>query len=151
HPAFRRLTELLHADNRSIGTLQFLQMERGTADAVLIEDGDRGSKPSLLGWDVLRTLGGELAEIFAFAAGEELDSDEPLLLIGRFEGQAVFQATFLPGPVGARWHWTLAGAHGRAELDFPEGWPGPSCLVWEDEAGQGHEERWETWNPWPAL
>ena len=151
HPAFRRLAELLQTKDGPIGVLQFLQMERGAADAVLVESSARGQKPSLLGWDVLRTLGGEVAEVFAFTAGEELSPDAPLLLTGRFERQAVFQATFLPGPNGARWHWEVAGTHGRAELDFPQGWPGPSCLVWQDEAGQVREQQWEAMNPWPAL
>lgn len=151
HPAFRRLAELLQAKAGAIGTLQLLQMERGSADAVLIESGAQGQKPSLRGWDVLRTLGGEVAEVFAFGVVEELSPDEPLLLTGRFEPSALFQATFLPGPNGARWHLAMVGTYGRAELVFAQGWPGPSHLVWHDEAGQVREERWETWNPWPAL
>src|SRR5438876_3164239 len=63
HPAFRRLAELLQAKEGPIGTLQFLQMERGAADAVLVESGARAQQPSLLGCDVLRTLGGEAAEV----------------------------------------------------------------------------------------
>jgi predicted dehydrogenase len=151
HPAFRCLADLLQAEEGPLGTLQFLQMERGSADAVLIESATREGKPALLGWDVLRTLGGEVAEVFAFASGAEVSPEEPLLLTGRFEQHAVFQATLLPGPNGARWHLTVAGSHGRAELDFPHGWPGPCCLVWQDEAGQAREERWEAWNPWPRL
>jgi predicted dehydrogenase len=151
HPAFKRLAELLQTTDGPIGTLQFLQMERGSADAILIDSTAREQKPSFLGWDVLRTLGGEVAEVFAFTAGAESSPDEPFLLTGRFEGQAVFQATFLPGPNGARWHLAVAGPHGRAEVVFPQGWPGPSSLVWQDEAGQVREERWETWNPWPTL
>src|SRR5579871_1874397 len=143
HPAFHRLAELLAATEGPIGTLQFLQMERGSADAVLIASGGRGPKASLLGWDVLRTLGGELAEVFAFAVSDELNPDQPLLLAGRFEQQALFQATYLPGSNVIPWHLELVGMLGRAELTFPQGWPGPACLRWQDQAGQACDERSE--------
>jgi predicted dehydrogenase len=151
HPAFARLAELAQADEGPLGAFQFLHMERGAADAVRIDDGARGQKASFRGWDVLRTLGGKVAEVFAFTAGEDLAPDEPVLLTGRFERQGLFQATFLPGQDEARWHLAVVGTYRRAELDFPNGWPGPCHLVWPGEAGEVQQERWETWNPWPAL
>jgi hypothetical protein len=151
HPAFPRLAGFIQNKEGPLGAFQFLEMERGSADAVVIEDGARGQRPSLRGWDVLRTLGGDVVEVFAFSAGQELTADEPLLITGRFEGQEVFQVTFLPGRSPANWQVAVAGSYGRADLIFPEGWPGPSCLVWRDEAGEVREERWDAWNPWPAL
>jgi predicted dehydrogenase len=150
HPGFRRLAEFVKAKEGPLGAFQFLETERSSAEALVIEGGP-GQKLSLRGWDVLRTLGGEVAEVFAFCAGEELTLDQPLLLAGRFDHDGLFHETFLPGGNQTRWSLALVGSSGRAELLFPHGWPGPACLTWQDHTGATQEERWETWNPWPTL
>jgi predicted dehydrogenase len=151
HPAFARLAELIQAEEGVLGALQILEVERGSADALCREGRATGHKLSIRGWDVLRILGGEVAEVFAFSTGEELAAEEPLLLLGRFERRGLFQETLLPGPEEARWQVVVVGSYGRAELTFPQGWPGPAYLVWRDQRGEVCEERWESWNPWPAL
>jgi predicted dehydrogenase len=148
HPAFARLAELIQTEVSALGVFQLLQVERGSADAIRSEG---GHKMSIRGWDVVRTLGGEVAELFAFSTGAEPAPEKPLLLTGRFEQRGVFQETFLPGPEEARWHVAVIGAYGGAELTFPEGWPGPARMVWRDQTGETCEERWEAWNPWPTL
>jgi predicted dehydrogenase len=151
HPAFARLAEFVQRDESRLGAFELLQVERGCAEAIIALSGAAGHKLSLRGWDVLRCLGGEVAEVFTFSPGEEFTPQEPLLLTGRFERRGLFQETFLPGPEESRWHVVVMGTYGRAELTFPKGWPGPACLVWRDQTGEVREERWETWNPWPAL
>jgi hypothetical protein len=150
HPAFRRLAEFVRAKEGPLGALQLLDMERSAADASMTEDSGPGPKPSLRGWDVLRTLGGEVAEVLAFGAAEELVFDQLLLLAGRFDNGGLFHVTLLPGNESP-WHLTAVGSNGRAELQFPQGWPGPACLTWHDSSGATQEERWETWNPWPTI
>lgn len=151
HPAFARLAGFIQTEESVLGAFQLLQVERGSADAIRTENGAGGHKLAIRGWDVVRFLGGEVAEIFACSTGEEFTPEKPLLLNGRFEQRGLFQEIFLPGPEEARWHVIVIGTYGRAELTFPEGWPGPACLVWRDQTGEAREERWETWNPWPAL
>src|SRR5262249_30232990 len=139
HPAFVRLSEFVRAKEGPLGAFQLLQIERGFIDDVLSDRGVLGLKLSLPGWDVLRTLGGEVAEVFAFSTGEELIPDQPLLLAGRFEQQGLFQEIFFPGQNEARWRLVAIGSYGRAEVVFPGGWPGPCCLLWQDEAGEVRE------------
>jgi hypothetical protein len=107
-------------------------------------------KAAFPGWDVLRALSGEIAEVSAFAAQEEASPAEPLLLAGRFEAGGLFQATLLPGPGERRWWLAVVGDRGQSELVFPQGWPGPARLTWR-EGGTSREETWEAWNPGPAL
>jgi predicted dehydrogenase len=151
HPAFLRLAEFIQAKEGPLGAFQLVQIERSFADKDEVEAGVPGQKWSLPGWDVLRSLGGEVAEVLTFAAGEELASAEPLLVAGRFAQQGLFEETFLPGPNEARWYLVVVGSYGRAELVFPKGWPGAARLVWRDETGEVQEELWQTWNPWPPL
>jgi hypothetical protein len=49
------------------------------------------------GWDVLRRLGGEIAEVSGFMELEEVALDKPLLATGRFEKGGLFQLVLLPG------------------------------------------------------
>src|SRR5436305_1664921 len=89
---------------------------------------------------VLRAVGGEIAEIAGFAAHEDLEADEPFLLSGRFEQGALFQASFLPHQQEPRWRLTAVGRRTRAELVFPLGRPGPAFLSWRNGDGELREE-----------
>ncbi|HXG11386.1 MAG TPA: hypothetical protein VNK04_16650 [Gemmataceae bacterium] len=151
HPGVRRLAELLHDPEGPIGALQLIEMERRSPEAVLLDTGTAGYKPALPGWDVLRRLGGEIAEVFALTGGDEVIADKPLLLAGRFESGGLFQAALLPRQGQAHYRLTVIGNRGRAELLFPLGWPGPAFLSWTDPAGERQEEAWDVWDPWPAL
>jgi predicted dehydrogenase len=145
HPGIKRLAELAAPP----GTVRLVEMERAAPGTVLL--GGDGVKVSFPGWDVLRVLGGEIAEVSAFAAREEASPDEPLLLAGRFERGGLFRAVLLPGEREARAGFAVVGPSGRAELTFPEGWPGPARLRWRDAAGHPHGASWPAWDPWTPL
>ncbi len=147
HPAILRLAELAHADE----PIRLVEMERWAAEAALLEHDTPGHKPALPGWDVLRLIGGEIAEVVGYAAGEEVTAEEPLLLSGRFERGGTFRASFLANHPEPCWRLAVLLAYDRLELTFPQGWPGPARLTRRDESGAPCEETWEAWNPWPAL
>jgi hypothetical protein len=156
HPGVIRLTELVRDREGPVGALRLLDVEHATAGEFLLDVDSAESKPALPGWDVLRAVGGEIAEVSGFGVGEELAAFQPLLLSGSFEGGGLFQATFVPmsrrvQPGGSYWRATVTGERGRAELLFPLGWTGPAFLTWRDETGEWREQAWSAWDPWPVL
>jgi predicted dehydrogenase len=155
HPALTRLAGLFaHKPDDGeapLGTLKLVQAERWSPEGVLLDADREGHKPGLPGWDVLRAVGGDVVEVFAFAASEEVTPELPLLLAGRFARGALFQASLLPAQPETLWRLTAVGAYGRASLSFPDGWPGPARLSWLGPGGEERDETWPAWNPWPAL
>jgi predicted dehydrogenase len=147
HPGVQRLAQLAHAAE----PIRLVEMERWTAEAALLEHDTPGHRPAVPGWDVLRHIGGEIAEVVGYAADEEVTPEEPLLLSGRFEGGGVFRASFIGNHPDPCWRLTVLLTYDRLELTFPQGWPGPARLTRRDESGALCEETWEAWNPWPAL
>lgn len=150
HPAIRRLADFIRVGGKGtdvaapVGDLRLLEM-------VQIAVGPADGKPTFPGWELLRGLGGEIAELSAFAAGEHASSGEPMLIAGRFERGGLFQITFLPAGPETEERLTVIGDLGRAELVFPVGGRGPAFLDWRDETGDLREESWDAWDPWPAL
>jgi predicted dehydrogenase len=150
HPAVRRLAEFIRLPGKDkdaaspVGSFRLLEMERITPRPA---DG----KPTFPGWDLLRALGGEIAEVSGFAAAEHPEVEEPVLASGRFERGGLFHVTFLPDHSDAQSRLTVVGDRGRVELVFPAGWQGPAFLDWRDESGELREEAWDAWDPWPAL
>jgi len=151
HPGVARLAELIRDEEGPVGAFRLVEMEWWARDRILVAADASGHKPSWPGWDVLRALGGEIGEVSAFAAAEEMTAEEALLLAGRFEPGGLFQAALLPGQPESRRRLAVVGSQGRAELVFPSGRPGPGRLCWRDGAGEVREESWEAWDPWPAL
>ena len=154
HPAFRRLAEFVRlkdAAGSPVGSFRVLTMERGVAGEVLDGIWIPGQKPSLPGWDIVRGIGGEIAEVSAFAEHEEPSEGEPVLVSGRFERGGLFQLTLLPHERQPSWRLSVIGSVGRADLLFPLGWSGPACLDWRDAEEEQREEYWERWDPWPEL
>jgi predicted dehydrogenase len=151
HPAIARLAELVRAEKGPLGEIRLVELERWAKDRVLIDTDPHRPRPSLPGWDVLRALGGEIAEVSAFAPQEEVSSDDPLLLSGRFENGTLLRAAFLPRQVEERWRLTVTGSRAEVTLTFAGGWPGPATLNWHDATGQLHEENWNAWDPWTPL
>jgi predicted dehydrogenase len=151
HPGVRRLAAWARAADGPTGALQLVRLERSAPGDVLLDTGSAGARPAFPGWDVLRTLGGEVAEVSALTPGEAVAPDALVLLTGRFERSGLFEAVFLPGQSEASECVILVGGRGRAELVFPAGRPGPAQLTWQDGLGAPCREAWETWDPWPAL
>jgi predicted dehydrogenase len=145
HPGVGRLAQLCR-----VGGIRFVESERWATETVLIDDGT-GRRPALPGWDVLRRLGGEIAEVTAFAEHELLSLEAPLFVSGRFERGGVFRASFLPYQPEARWRLAVTGDDRWAALVLPEGLAGRATLTWRDASGAEHEETWDEWDPWAAL
>jgi predicted dehydrogenase len=156
HPGVARLRQFVRRSEKDgeptpTGLFRLLEVERVAAGEVLDGVGAEAGKPSFPDWDLLRALGGEVLEVSAFAAGEEPEAGQPVLLAGRFEQGGLFQVTLVPGQPSPRRRLAVVGSAGRAELFFPLGWQGPAFLEWHDETGEAREEHWERWDAWPAL
>jgi predicted dehydrogenase len=151
HPAIVHLAKLAGTTAAAEGAVWLLEIERSSIEQVLLEADGPGHRPGLPTWDMLRRIGGEIAEVSAFAAGEEIEADQPLLVAGRFQQGGLFAVTLLPQQSEPRLRLSLAAGYKRLELTFPQGWPGPSHLVWQDDDGRGQQESWDSWNPWPEV
>jgi len=152
HPGVQRLAHFLRGEKKPAGKSHLIEMERwGSPGSIWLEPGAAPFEATFSGWDALRILNGEIAEVFGYASGEAIGFDSPVLIGGRFENGELFRATFLPGYCDVRWRLAVIGRRGRAELDFPSGWPGVGILRLHEENGNWQEERWEDWNPWPIL
>ncbi|MBV9125476.1 MAG: Gfo/Idh/MocA family oxidoreductase [Planctomycetes bacterium] len=151
HPAVTRLRGWIQDPTGPLGKFLLIEMERWSDGPVLLEPETPGQKPSFPGWDLLRSLGGEIAEVAGYAAGEIVLPEEPILIAGRFAPGGLLQVSLLPDQPEPRRRLLVLGSQGRAELTFPLGWPGPAQLRWRDRGGEWHEEAWDSWDPWPAL
>lgn len=140
HPGVRRLKELPASP-------RLIELEIWSNEEALLD----GPKPSVPGWDLLRFLGGEVAELSAVGVGGALTFGQPLMISGRFLNGLLFQSKYLSQQAEARLQIALVTATGRAVLAFAQGWPGPAQLTWTDEEGRPQAEAWEALDPWPAL
>ncbi|OAI40778.1 hypothetical protein AYO40_04280 [Planctomycetaceae bacterium SCGC AG-212-D15] len=146
HPAIVRLAEWLRTQRFGC-----LQLERALVGPLFTETARKRHGPAFRDWAVLRALGGEVGEVSAFASGEEVIADEPLLLSGRFERGGLFQASIIPQQRTPRWRLEVLGAAQPAELSFPGGGSGPARFTYSTPEGERREESWEPWEPWPEL
>src|SRR5262249_36535343 len=151
HPALARLAQMAEAAGGTLGAFQIIMMERRSPGTVLARAGAAEYQANFPGWDVLRALRGEIAEVTAFAANEAITPEEPIVIGGRFERGGLFQATFLPQQPETSGHLAVIGTRGQADLIFPQGWTGPARLTWRDAGGNLNEEKWNAWNPGPVL
>jgi predicted dehydrogenase len=132
-------------------TSRMLELEIWSTEEVLLEIAVAGHKSSLPCWDVLRFVGGEIAEVFVLSSVAELGEGRPVVVSGRFLSGSLFQATYLPNQAESRWRLTLVTATGRATLAFAQGWPGSAQLTHTDEQGESRTESYDAVNPWTAL
>jgi predicted dehydrogenase len=93
HPGVARLRQLARSRQTPLGKIGLIEMEIAATDRVLLETDPVRHRPAVPGWDVFRALAGEIAEVSAFATGEELTADQPLLLTGRVEGGVLLRAS----------------------------------------------------------
>ncbi len=145
------LSQHAHRAFAALAAARLLEYEQWSQEEVLLDADMDGHQPGLPGWDVLRAVGGEIGELIVLAAGEELAKSAPLLLSGRFVRGGLFHSLFLPNQAETRLRLALVQRHGRIELVFPHGYPGPATLRYVDDQGKEHEEHWQEWNPWAAL
>lgn len=164
HPGVQRLADILHAlrgpteshdpivssEQLPSGFPSLLEWDRWSSEECLL-DLDEEDRPSVPGWDVLRLLGGEIAEVFALAMPEYLAPGEPLVLSGRFVHGGLWNMTLLPRQRQPYWRLALVGGAGTGELVFPQGFPGPARLTHQDETGQERVEEWPALHPWASV
>ena len=148
HPAILALAALIRNKDGELGELRLIEMNCRVASKPE-DDDDR--KVSFEGWDMLRRLKGEIAELSAVAPEEELRPGDTILVGGKFDNAGLFQCTFLSGPGEPHLRLSATGSSGRADLVFPRYREGPAHLEWEDSTGRIQEQRWESWNAWPVL
>jgi predicted dehydrogenase len=157
HPAVRRLAEFVRRKDGVLGRGLETTPQQGPVGALRLVEMEQAAaagpdvRPAFPGWDLLRALGGEIAEVSAMAAGEHAAAGETVLASGRFERGGLFQAAFHPELPDGATRLAVIGDRGQAELDFPVGPHGPAFLDWRDETGELREEAWDAWDPWPAL
>jgi len=147
HPAVVRFAERAH----STGTIQLLEVEHASAAEFLLEPDPSSPKWSMPGWDRLRAIGGEIAEVSALASRDALEPGQPLLLSGIFAHGGLFHVSFIPIFQRPLWRANALGERGRIELLFPAGLQGPAFLTGRDERGESPEEYFPAWDPWPPL
>ena len=149
HPAVRRLAELARAEDRPP---RLVELERWSPEELIGAGDVEGRGRNLPGWDVLRAVGGDIAEVFAIAqTEEELAAGEPVIVTGRFVDGPLWQTTYLPQQAAARWRLALVYRTGRAVLEFPDGWPGAARLTYTDAQGQAQTEAWPALHPWMPV
>jgi predicted dehydrogenase len=145
HPGVVRLADLIRQPDGPIGRLILVAIEESASGPALLDTGVPGTPPGIPGWTVVRALGGEVAEVSAFAPGEELPTDQAVLVAGRFESGGMFQVTLLPGQSGHRRVIRVWGTRGTAELALEL--TGGSTLLRHGE----HIDRFESWDPLTAI
>src|SRR5579872_1109808 len=114
HPAVARLAQFIQRSEKEqfsspLGLFRLLEIQWYTIGEVLEGVADEGQKPTFPGWDVLRRLGGEIAEVTAFAEREHLRPGEPVFVSGRFEMGGLFQITLLPSQPEDTTRFVVAG------------------------------------------
>ncbi len=147
HPGVARLRAMAQGPSAP----RLLEMEHWSAEEVLLEAEEADPKPGLPGWDMLRAIGGEIAEVFALSSSAELAPGAPIQVAGRFLGGLLFQATYVPRQADAQLRLSLLTTTGRASLVFAHGWPGSAQLTFTDDQGESQTEVWDNHPPWDAL
>jgi hypothetical protein len=137
-PGVRRLVDLLP----SLGGIKLVELELSSRQQVLIgqEDGKRAALP---GWELLRRLGDEVAEVTAFTERAELSLESPLFVSGSFTAGGQFQTSLRPNQPETRGRLVVTAESGRAELTWTES---AERLKWPSG-----EQDWDAGVEWPAL
>lgn len=152
HPAVTRLRDWLRERPEPF---RLIHVERWSTYKLSPEN-----NPTFADWNVLRALGGEIMELSAFAAAEEVSGVEPVLVSGRFEKGGLLQMTVLHGQSEPRWRLTVIGAaelatltslSGGRESPEPPGLTGSGTLVLHEATDALREEAWPSWDPGPEL
>jgi hypothetical protein len=144
HPGIQRLAELLRlaVDQGGLGTVKLIEMELWSRQRVLLGDAQDGKRAAVPGWEVLRRLGGEVAEVTAFTERADVSPEVPLFISGSFKSGGQFQLALRPQQSETRGRLAVTAEKGSAELVWSESWSGPSRLTWQAGEIRG-EQSWE--------
>jgi hypothetical protein len=151
NPAIRFLAHWLREPDCPLGPLRMLQIEWRLSGGLLAGLGPKENLLALPGWDILRALVGEIAELTAFAEAEEVSPGQPLPVSGRSESGVLFRILFVPHEAPARLDIDCLGACGRASLTFPRGWPAPAEFVCRPAEGNTLEKSWAQVDTWQGV
>jgi predicted dehydrogenase len=140
HPGVQALADLVSTakSKQALLRIRFGDMHDGTATRITFP-----------AWDVLRRLGGEIAELAGFAAAEEAAAGDTVLINGRFQTGLLFQVSMANSPRGSS--FALESETLNATLSGPAGSNGPAYVARWDDKGVLHEQAWTSWDPWPGL
>jgi hypothetical protein len=76
------------------------------------------TRPAFPGWTLLRRVGGEIVEIAALAAKEELEPGEPVVGFGKFQNGQLIRATWLSNQPEKRMLLSFAGGIAREPIEI---------------------------------
>lgn len=144
HPDLRNLAELTASPQLGLGSLVLIEMRR-CPDPEMAEAG------SLRGWETLRALGGEIAEVAVVGPGEELGIESPVLVSGRFERGALFQITYLQECGDGELRIQAVGREGKARVQCGNHLDDPCHVEFEQDGKVSRTEPRPSWDPWKAL
>jgi hypothetical protein len=116
-PALAEFRERVQVPDAPARSTRVIDLVLARPDEVLFEPGEPDERPTFPGWDVLRFVGGEIAEVAAFAAAEETMPGQPVLVHGRFAGGGLFRAIYLPRQSTPCNQIILTGPRGQLEAD----------------------------------
>jgi hypothetical protein len=133
-----------------VGSLRLIEIEHWSNDEVLLNPEIPDQEPCFPDWDILRFLGGEIAEVSTTTPGPDVEPGAPVLLSGCFEQGGLFTHHLVPHAPEPRWRLRLITKEGVVELLFPLGSPGPAFLTWSS-GGELQEEAFDPWDPWPVM
>jgi predicted dehydrogenase len=92
---------------------RLIEIEYRERDEVLFEGDGSAGGPRFPGWEILRRLGGAVAEVQAFAREEAVHRGEPVTMQGRFENGTLFRAAYLPAQAEAMLRITVIDSGGE--------------------------------------
>jgi hypothetical protein len=99
------------------GAARLIELEYHSSSNLLFDEENEGTLPHFPGWEILRILGGTIAEVQAFAREESVRRGEPVTAQGRFENGALFRAAYLPGQREARLRLSAILADGVSVIE----------------------------------
>jgi predicted dehydrogenase len=151
HPAIEKMADIIRAQEPRIGELQIITCERRAPTFMLGVSRNGQPLPILPGWDVLRELGGDIAEVVGFAEHEDVGPSDSIFVSGRFERGRAFQLSFVPKHPIPSLMWTLIGTEGRCELRVERGWRGAATLAVRSGDQLNTVGTWDYWEAGPVL
>ena len=108
----RQVTELAEKLGTQ-GPARLIELDWRTREEPLFSE-ENEAEPHFPGWEILRRMGGTIAEVQAFAREENVRRGEPVTIQGRFESGTLFRAAFLPDQPDEMQRLTVIGPDGQS-------------------------------------